>query len=118
VDYDKTGVHDYKYNDPIIDVAKSIAFTDDKGAKIPYAPKSLPCLQDTGMSADATMTLEIPDSTKSVKVTYAPTGSFTANKYGAKQQPTQLDFLGTAEVFPKQGTFAFKPLVFTVTVPQ
>ncbi|MFD7161743.1 hypothetical protein ACFV9C_44660 [Kribbella sp. NPDC059898] len=116
VDMDKTA--DYRYNDPVIDPAKSITFTDDKGAKIPYTGKDLPCaIQDEYMT-DQTLTLEIPDSAKSIRVNYAPTGTFSANKYGQKQPKTQFDFLGTSEVNPKKGSFAFKPLVFTIAIPQ
>jgi hypothetical protein len=117
VDYDKTGVDDWRYNEPIINVAKSITFTDDKGTKVPYAGKDLPCMQDSYMT-EQTLTLEIPDSARSVRVNYAPTGTFSANKEGMPKPPGMLDFLGTGEVFPKKGTFAFKPLVFTVAIPK
>lgn len=117
VDYDKTGVSDWRFNDPIIDVAKSITLTDDKGAKIPYSGKDLPCIQDSYMT-EQVLAVEIPESARSIRVTYAPTGSFSANKNGMPSRPGMLDFLGTGEVFPKSGTFAFKPLTFTIAVPQ
>jgi len=117
VDFDKAGENDWRYNDPVVNVAKSITFTDDKGAKIPYSDKDLPCLQDSYLT-DRTLSLEISDSVRSVRVNYAPTGTFSANKEGMGFDAGDLAFLGTGEVFPKNGTFAFKPLTFTITVPQ
>jgi len=101
VDYDEAGQDDWRYNEPVVNIAKSITFTDDKGTKIPYSEKDLPCLQDSYLT-DRTLSLEIPESARSVRVTYAPTGSFSANKNGMGFKGT-LEFLGTGEVFPKNG---------------
>ncbi|MEU4607521.1 hypothetical protein AB0F43_31435 [Kribbella sp. NPDC023972] len=103
VDYDKAGPNDWRYHRPVINISKSITFTDDKGVKIPYNEKDLPCLQDSYLT-ERTVSLEIPESTRSVRVNYAPTGSFSA--------------ADTGELFPKSGTFAFKPMTFTVTIPK
>lgn len=99
----KAGEDTAAFEEPTFDAARTMQVTDADGkpAKI---IGGLPVYQN--FSSDPFVLIQIPETAKGVKVTYAPHGSFATDSYGAQQDSVQ----------PKSGTFEFKtPLVFDVS---
>jgi hypothetical protein len=98
----KTGNESFSYEDPTFDAAKTMQVeADGKAAKI---IEGLPVYSN--YSGDPYVLIQIPETTKGIKVTYAPQGSFATDAYGSQADSVQ----------PKSGTFGFKkPLVFDVS---
>lgn len=101
-----TGSKKWQYNTPVVDVSKSIVFTDDRGQRIPY-DGALPMVEDSYLT-ERTMAVEIPERTRSIRVDYAPNGTFSVNQFGFEIKDTK----------PKNGVYKFPRLAFTVTIPQ
>ncbi|MFC7622758.1 hypothetical protein [Microlunatus sp. GCM10028923] len=99
----KAGDHTTAFEDPTFDVEKTIQVTaDGKAGKV---IEGLPVYSNY---SDAPHVLvQIPEGTKSIKVSYAPQGTFATDDYGSSVSTIQ----------PKSGSFGFtKPLVFDLTL--
>ncbi|WP_152361929.1 hypothetical protein [Microlunatus speluncae] len=98
----KTGDHGFMYEDPTFDLAKTLQITDADGkpAKI---ISGVPVSEN--YSNEPSVLVQLPETAKGIKVSYAPQGTFAADEYGAQDK----------SVDPKSGSFAFEPLTFEVT---
>lgn len=89
------------YESPTFDQDKSLQLTDEKGTAIKVI-SGAPAVGDTSYSADKAALALIPETTETIKVNYAPQGTFAINTTYASKSTA-----------PKNGSFAFKhPLVF------
>lgn len=96
----RTGNHSFSYEDPTFDDAKSLVVqADGKPAK---TVAGLPMYSN--FSDDPYALIQVPETTKSIKVEYAPQGTFAADAYGSQSD----------EVKPKSGSFKFDPLAFDI----
>lgn len=97
------GEDPYAFEEPTFDAEKSMQVTADG-----KAGKVVGTLPVAGSYSDDPFTLvQIPEGAKSIKVSYAPQGTFATDSYGASAESIQ----------PKSGSFGFKkPLAFDLTL--
>lgn len=98
----RSGDDDYYFEDPTFDQDKSMQLADGDGKPVKII-SGIPVTESSWSSSSAVLA-QVPETTKAIKVTYAPSGTFAANSYGAE----------TKDLSPKSGSFAFEPLVFDV----